>query len=148
MREQKQLYLHRPAEKLYGDCWRTCIACLLDVAPDDIPHYYEMLWKAGQDIVDEVHKETNRFLAEKYGVRYVEYPIQTEDFAGLGVYINHYYSGMHVILGCNSTNGGHSVIVRGHNYLWDPAIDNSGCVGPMDDGYYWIGLLVPAFLSI
>ena len=147
MREQKQLYYHRPAEKLYGDCWRTCIACLLDVAPDDIPHYYEILWKEGQDIAQEVHEATNTFLTERYGVRFVEYPLATTDQAVLREYITHYYKDMYVMVGCNSTNGGHSVIMRNESYIWDPAKDSSGCVGPMDEGYYWIGLLVSSSLS-
>ncbi len=142
MIEQKQLHLHRPEQNQYGDCWRTCIACILNVPPNNIPHYYEQLWKEGENISQEVHAATNEFLADAgYGVQYIEIPVQCDE-EQLRVYISHYFKDMYVIVGCNSKNGGHSVIMKGYDYMWDPAIDNSGCVGPMEDGYYWIGFLV------
>ncbi len=141
MREQKQLYRHIPEQRLIGDCWRTCIACILDVAPDTIPHYYEMFWGQGEVISDKVHEATNKELKKSYGVVFVETPLEAT-YEQLRTYLKHYYKDMYVIVGCNSKNGGHSVIMKNDDYMWDPAIDNSGCVGPMDDGYYWIGLLL------
>lgn len=142
MIEQKQLHLHKPDEGSYGDCWRTCLACILDKPPEAIPHYYATFWMDGTNISNLVHNATNNFFLEAgWGVRFVEYPIEC-DYEQLRTYIDHYFKDMYVIVGCNSKNGGHSVIMKGYDYIWDPAIDNSGCVGPMDDGYYWIGLLV------
>ncbi len=36
MTPNKQLNLHEPAAGVIGDCWRTCIACLLDKSPSDV----------------------------------------------------------------------------------------------------------------
>jgi hypothetical protein len=30
---------HAPAQGIYGDCLRTCIGCLLNLAPADVPHF-------------------------------------------------------------------------------------------------------------
>lgn len=38
MTPHKQLFLHDPANGVSGDCFRTAIACLLDVAPETAPH--------------------------------------------------------------------------------------------------------------
>jgi hypothetical protein len=38
----------------------------------------------------------------------------------------------------------HVVIALNDAIVWDPALDDSGIVGPADDGYYWIEFLVPA----
>lgn len=140
MIEYKQMYLHVPSEGIIGDCWRTCIACILDIHPNTLPHYYKQYWKDGDNIAPLVQARTNEELRD-YGVVYTEYPLQCT-LEELRTYLTHYYKDMYVIVGCNSKNGGHSVIIKNKDYIWDPAIDNSGCEGPMEDGYFWIGLLV------
>lgn len=142
MIEHTQLYYHRPDENQIGDCFRTCIACVLnESAPDDVPHVFELCWKGVDKIVTpEAHKLLNDWL-EPRGLKFFEYPVDC-DLEALKVYINHYYPDQHVLIGCNSKNGGHSVVMKGLDYMWDPSRDKSGCVGPMNDGYYWIGLIV------
>ena len=39
MRRQKQLIQHDPDNGLYGDCYRTAIACILDLPAEDVPHF-------------------------------------------------------------------------------------------------------------
>lgn len=145
MIEYKQLFYHKPKEGEIGDCWRTCIACVLNLRPEDVPHPYLRFWDWADfnaDITQQVQAAMNEWFVDSgLAVKFVEVPVQT-DREGLGVYLKHYYPDMHVIVGCNSKHGGHSVIMRNDDYMWDPSRDNSGCVGPMDDGYYWIGLLV------
>lgn len=144
MIEHKQRYFHKPETGEIGDCWRTCIACILDL-PDVhyIPHFYQEFWKPGGNVTQLVDKATNNILRKHYDLMFVEYPVECPSLADLDVYLNYYYPDTYIILGCSSKNGGHSVVRKG-SYMWDPAKDNSGCVGPMDDGYYWIGLLVKA----
>jgi len=40
MKFHKQRFLHNPP-LTYGDCQRTCFACLLDMEPEDIPNFGE-----------------------------------------------------------------------------------------------------------
>lgn len=40
IKRQKQAFLHKPEEGVYGDCYRTCIACLLGIDRDAVPHFY------------------------------------------------------------------------------------------------------------
>ena len=97
MKELKQLNLHRPEEGLIGDCFRTCIACLLDMpAPDHVPHAYEL---AGWDNENstEAHKLLNEYL-KTFNLRYVEYPVQATEET-LQVYLYHYYKDMYVHVG-------------------------------------------------
>jgi len=141
MLEQKQLHLHNPELNEIGDCWRTCIACILHVEPFKIPHFYKTQWKGSVDIAQEVHELTNQYLRGVFNVRYTETPLNCT-YEELRVYLQHYYKDMYVIVGCNSKHGGHSVVMKNDDYMWDPSIDNSGCVGPMKDGYWWVGLLV------
>jgi hypothetical protein len=42
-----------------------------------------------------------------------------------------------------SKNGcSHVVIAKGDQIVHDPAIDNSGIIGPNDDGFYHVGFLL------
>jgi hypothetical protein len=144
MLEQKQLFLHRPEEGIVGDCFRTCLACVLDLPVSGVPHFYQELFNFDdpeEPVAEQVHARTNAWLAAKYGLRFVEIAYSL-DIEPLREYISWAFKNLHVIIGCNSKNGGHSVVMRNKDYMWDPAIDNSGCVGPMDDGYYWIGFIV------
>jgi hypothetical protein len=42
MTPHKQRFRHDPANGIYGDCWRTAIACLLDIQPEEIPHEHRV----------------------------------------------------------------------------------------------------------
>jgi hypothetical protein len=145
MIEHTQLYYHRPnTEKTIGDCFRTCIACVLnEAAPDDVPHVLELTWNwntSNKFVVPEAHKILNDWLASR-GLKFFETPLYAT-LEQLKTYLKHYYPDQHVVIGCNSIHGGHSVVMKNDDYMWDTSKDKSGCVGPMDDGYYWIGLIV------
>lgn len=149
MIEHKQLYRHKPEQGLIGDCFRTCIACLLNCkSPEDVPHYYAEFWPAGKleaDIADLVNRETNKWLHANFNLNFIEFPLKCSDNESMFKWASAYFPpGFSFTVGCSSKNGGHSVICKPHGYIWDPAIDNSGMVGPMEDGHYWIGLLCPS----
>lgn len=55
---------------------------------------------------------------------------------------------VYVILGGKSSNNtNHVVIVKDGAIVWDPAIDNSGIVGPLDHGFFQVTVLIPLFLK-
>jgi len=41
MRPQKQKFAHKPDEGVFGDCFRTALAAILDLDRDDVPHFNE-----------------------------------------------------------------------------------------------------------
>src|SRR5262249_22324381 len=49
MTPYKQLFRHDPANGIFGDCHRTCIAALLDILPADVPHEHRPLTGEEQD---------------------------------------------------------------------------------------------------
>lgn len=141
MRTFKQLFRHAPEAGVTGDCWRSTIACLLDMHPSEVPHFVEGCWEDGL----EVKRRTKAWLATR-GLSMVEnaFDCDLHDVLSSVGSIN---PGLHYLLGGNSRNGtGHSVVCCDDQIVWDPALDNSGIVAPMDDGYYWVTWLVPAIL--
>ena len=58
-------------------------------------------------------------------------------------YMNDFNGGIYYILTGKSKNGtNHCVICKNGGIVWDPAIDDSGIVGPTTDGHYSIEFLV------
>lgn len=39
--EQTQAYIHGEGE-VAGDCWRTALACILEIPRDEVPHFAEL----------------------------------------------------------------------------------------------------------
>lgn len=143
MIEQKQLYLHKPAQGLVGDCFRTCVACVLNEDRDNVPHFFGLHFNCDNPeevVTPKAHESLNEWLKPK-GLKFMEYPLEA-DRAQLENYLAVIAPDQYVLIGCNSKNGGHSVVMKGRYYMWDPSIDNSGCVGPMSDGYYWVGVFI------
>lgn len=137
MISMKQIYKHNPPETI-GDCWRTCFACLLEIPVTDVPHFCETSWEDNP----ESQRKAKEWLKTK-GYSYFEYPIDC-DFETLQIYLDHYLHGIYCMIGGTSKNGtGHSVIMLNGAIVWDPSLDDSGILGPMSDGYYWITVLIP-----
>lgn len=142
MTPYKQLFRHNIEENVIGDCWRTAIGCLLDKRPEDVPHFVEEHWGD-----PETAMRLTREWLKTQGYGYIEIPYNAPNLQGILDTINAINPGVYYLLGGNSRNGtGHSVVALNDKIVFDPALDNSGIVGPMDDGFYWIGFLVPAII--
>ncbi|MGB1272595.1 MAG: hypothetical protein ACPG5T_11030, partial [Endozoicomonas sp.] len=59
---QKQLNRHDPDNGVYGDCDRTCIACILDLNVENVPHFMDGVVSTNQK--EAFSKRTN-WLANK-----------------------------------------------------------------------------------
>ena len=136
----KQLNKHRPDEGVIGDCWRTCIACYLEIEPARVPHFVE-LHIQGAESTDVL---TNKYMEGDYKLLPIAYH-GTDD-------IDTFLLGhanctaekdiVFILVGTSRNGTDHCVLMRNGKILWDPAIDNSGIVGPASDGYYWLYALV------
>lgn len=140
MRLQKQKYRHDPDNGTYGDCHRTAVAMCLGLDRDDVPHFLHDNTKNWS----EFGRRVDEFLATK-GMAMVQMPFNADSVTAICDTLRHSAPLVPCILGGTSANGtGHSVVVfRGE--LFDPAIDDSGIVGPMSDGYFWLTFFCPAF---
>ena len=139
MTPQKQLFKHNPPET-FGDCHRTCLACLLDLSVEEVPNWAEKYWEdtATWDVEEDL------FLSQ-HGLSKLTIAFNGSDglepvLAHMGqLNANRYY-----LLTGESKNGtNHVVICLGGKIIWDPAIDNSGIVGPATDGFFWLNFLTP-----
>lgn len=144
----KQNNIHNVAEGVIGDCYRTCLACLLDLRPGSVPHFVEIDGWDKPPAESRVNELTRQWL-NGWGYDFIEIawsglsdPQQALDIlGGCAPDIYYIFSG----LSRNGTN--HSVIGLNNNIVHDPAIDNSGIVGPMTSGQYTAMFLVPLIIK-
>jgi len=64
-----------------GDCFRTCVANVVGVPPEKIPHFYS-LFNDDEDVYNQAILATNLYLQEKYGLELGAYYL-------IGVDIDH-----------------------------------------------------------
>jgi hypothetical protein len=138
MNAYKQLNKHDPDNGVVGDCFRTVFGCLLNIEPCHVPHFVEQCneYKDSCELADE-------WLATK-GYKQV-HSILDGDKLPIQLVLDHVYSlnpGVYYILGGTSKNDtDHVVICLNNKIIHDPAIDDSGIVGPCADGLYWVTYL-------
>lgn len=146
MREMQRMYNivpHDPENGSYGDCHRNCIAMLLGLDQNEVPHFYDGYNKTNSA---ELNKKMNLWLAKR-GVA-VGDVIYDADLVSVAAVLKSTAAMMPripLILGGESSKGcNHSVVVLDGEIWCDPS--GSGIVGPIisdnpNERYYWITFL-------
>jgi hypothetical protein len=134
---QKQAFGHDPENGIWGDCHRTAYAMVLGLERDKVPHVMGSgtTWeKANADMLGWLHS---------IGMTEVCFPVASPSTDDVIKNWSTFAKDVPFVLGGMSKTGvGHSVAVL-NGEIFDPSTKDSGIAGPMDDGYYWITLLVP-----
>lgn len=137
MKPQKQLFRHDPSKGIHGDCHRTAIACILDLDAADVPHFmHPDVSPNGCD----GHRNAERWLNERGLTQIFSIFDGSARLRDILQAIQHTNNpGLCFILGGQSRNGcNHSVVCCDGEIVCDPSLDDSGIVGPCDDGWYWV----------
>ena len=138
-----QLIQHAPSLGLWGDCYRTAIACLLDYHPSVVPHFHD---KADVVSPSESTYFTNKWLGEKLSLRTVDLPFQgtctpdeiTTTFGTINPGTEYLFSGVTRI------DTPHVVVCRDTEQIHDPSGGDWWIVGPhheqKEEGqrWYWV----------
>ena len=136
MRPQKQLHRHRPDQGEWGDCFRTAVACLLDLDAVEVPHVFDNgAGEEGFAVMDD-------WLAERgYVLIAVAYSGDVP-LADVFAAQQHYNPGIPFLLsGRSSNNVNHVIVCCDGGVVCDPSQDESGIVGPPTTGLWWIEYL-------
>ena len=124
--------VHDPDNGKIGDCFRCCIASLLDKKAEQVPHFCDYLWDDTDPDGGRFYRYLNEWLAPQ-GLAYIEITVSPDQLwdwkqfqeAGLTVY--------HVLSG-HSERARHSVIARNGEMVHDPHPSRGGLIGPYKDG--------------
>lgn len=138
MKFQKQRFMHKPEEGIYGDCFRTCLAILLSVDAEAVPHF---MGKGEFDALayDNWLEEHNLHLIRIVfpGTESIESVMMSANIFGIGL--------PYILSGWSRTPSNHCVVCQGIEIVCDPSLTDAGIVGPMqNDGKeeWWIEWLV------
>ncbi len=136
----KQLYKHDPDKGIWGDCHRTAIGCLLDIPPEQLPHF----WQDKDDKpVSTVMQDINVYL---YNIGYylASFSVQSRSTEDILVWMKEMNPNLYYLLtGMSKNQVGHTVICCNDAIIHDPSLDDSGIIGPVDEDTFIIELLVP-----
>lgn len=130
MTPQIQLIKHDPDNGRFGDCYRTCIASILDLHPSEVPHFYS--GKAGDQRAHAVAWLAvwglNSFQTYYDGGATIEAVLYTTGEMCPGVPL--------ILSGESRLGVNHSVVVMDGKIVSDPS--GNGIIGPCDDGLIWV----------
>lgn len=111
----------------WGNCWQTCVACLLDIDPETMPSQADLCQKRGTDGYYSGPGYWNplqAFLRDHHALTYFE--VQALAMAGLVVK----EPGLHMTAGPTvrtpSTGLQHVVVARHGEMIWDPHPSRAG----------------------
>jgi hypothetical protein len=141
MKPQQQIYRHG-IDNENGDCFRACIASLLELPTHAVPHFFskeneERAQRNGED----PHIQVYNYLAS-YGLAFLFLP--WNDHFG---YQLEYHGVHHILSGPsprfpNDSTVAHLVIATGSIIVHDPHPDQRGLALGKDEDY-WIEMLAP-----
>lgn len=136
MKPQKQLYRHNPEDGVFGDCHRTAIAIVLDLEAKDVPHFMDKGAAA-----EDAHRACEAWLNAR-GISTIttlfDGATPLETILATIAAVNRHSRPTYLLLGTSRNRVNHCVVCCDGEIVCDPSLDDSGIVGPCDDGYYWL----------
>lgn len=137
MKYHKQTILHDPANGKWGDCFRTCLACLLDLDPHEVPHFMH-----GGDLdMGEVWASVDEWLSER-GLQRAVFAFQADVDEVLQTMGHMNPTVAYMLMGESPRGTNHEVVARGGEIVNDPHPEGGGLVGPADNGFVYVEMLV------
>lgn len=144
MKPYKQLNQHMPNAGEYGDCLRTCIACLLEREPITVPNFASFQPDDGEKmwIITEEWLHT-----QGYGSFVVLFPGDAT-VEQIGIVMKVHNPGCYYMLaGSGLHGGGHVVIGLNDTIVHDPSWHGTGLIGPDESGAWMVIVLVPSLMK-
>lgn len=141
----KQLIFNRPEQGQYGDCFRTAIACLLDLSPEQVPHFFERNTDA-----DKAWKACEEFLNSR-GLSLFVTIFAAENIKPNEIIerVSFFNDDKRFLLFGRGRDADHVVVCRNGKIEHDPSLLDVGISGPSKEGnYYLVGVIVPRNINL
>ena len=133
---------HDSTKGIIGDCFRCCIASLLDLPAAQVPHFADYDW---EDTTGRWFTDLNKWLAPR-GLGYIELPVDDDGPDSAVEWMSGAtkfgFDTYHILGGKSPRGHDHAVVARNGVVVHDPHPSRSGLVGPQSNGTYMLGLLI------
>lgn len=146
LKNLRQANRHNPDAGVFGDCERTAYAVLLGLSRDEVPHWLDGVRPDDTEGRNLASAERSAWLADRGLTTFqLAWNCGLDDVLTTMANVNG--KDFCYLLSGQSRNGcNHVVVCRGDKIEVDTSIDQSGIVGPCDDGYFWVEVFVPFWM--
>lgn len=132
---------HDPAAGQFGDCFRACIASILELPIEAVPHTMAYEEHLVED-PGQWYPQLNEWLRPR-GLAFLCLDTEVAAPADWFRAIEPAFTSYHVLSGLGPRGHNHSVVACNGRLAWDPHPSRAGLVGPMSHNGKWeIGLIV------
>jgi hypothetical protein len=132
---------HAPGQGAVGDCYRTCIATILDLHPSDVPHFIGDTWHEDKSATESA---VNSWLNER-GLAKAYFPFPSDcDLEYVLKFSKNLCPGVPMILSAKHGDLHHATVIMDGKLVCDPQgrCDERGTgLVPCDDGMYWVEVI-------
>lgn len=139
MKFHKQLFLHDPENGVWGDCYRTCIACILNLnSPEEVPH-------ENRDVTDVEQWELIDNWLRPRGLLRITIPINGDAGVEAALASGTYWvrnAVPFIFSGASRRGTCHAVVAQDGRIVHDPAWYDASVVGPERSGFMWVEYFV------
>lgn len=143
MKFHRQLIQHTPDSGLTGDCHRTAIACILDLEPESVPHFFkdglrpEVDWRA--DVEAYLNSIGYTQADVMFGAPLPELFQYMQDRNPSTLYL---------MGGVSLRDTPHTVVCLGGTFFHDPHPGDVFLSRPFDHGYWEITFILPLSMKV
>jgi len=128
---------HDPENGMYADCMRACVASILELEPEAVPHFTD-----GHPPADEVYAALDDFLS---GMGLAAFGVAFPGSLSFGELLEHFGAlnpnATYMLIGRNGEGDNHCVVCQGGVVAHDPAWFRSKMDGPSDEGFWYVMVL-------
>lgn len=124
-----------------GDCFRACVASILELPLPDVPHFF-----AGQragTVMTPTLETAMQDWFHRLGLGLVMIPIQADTpNEAMGIFGNRYPRLYYILIGQSIKGVNHAVVCRGPYMAHDPARPAMGLAAPQENGLFIVCVVV------
>lgn len=142
MKPVKGLYKHNPENFVYGDCFRACIASILEIDIKALWHSHDELRTIDADCHNRyINRSLKLYGYYVFGVPFIS-PDATDSQILEMFGISDDLKDMYCILCGMGKTAAHCVVMRGGKVVHDPSYETYHGLSPID-GHYWVYFIAP-----
>jgi hypothetical protein len=123
-----------------GDCFRACVASILELPLNTVPHFFQ-----GQRVGTVISPQRETAMQDWFGLRgmgFVTMPLWAETAVeAMGMFGNRYPNLYYILIGQTRKGVNHAIVCRGNYVAHDPARPAIGLAGPQGNGVFTVGII-------
>lgn len=138
---------HNPKEGIFGDCFRCCIASLLELSAARVPNFcgYDWTVEGTEESRTRWFRNTNAWLVSR-GLSFIEFQMPDGGLDSAEKWMDSAvasgFDAYHILSGKSPRGHNHAVVAKNGKIVFDPHPSRDGLCGPDSDGVYSIGFLI------